>query len=305
MSDLTILRSFLAVYRTGSVSRAAQQLQLAQPTVTLHVKSLEAEIGRQLFNRRPRGVEPRNAAHELAGAVSSHLDALDEVLFGEVIGRSRRGGVLYIGGPSEYVSAVMLPALDELVERGVRIRAMLDVNEPILSALSDGEVDLAILTESPVDPSIEVSSQRMEEYVLVSSPARAATIGHILEGPHGAEQLLDEPLVAFAESLPLIRDYWRNVFNTQWVGSPAIVANSLPALARLVERGMGISVFPRHMIAPSLRSGELVALLEPSLPPRNVMYLAWRAGAMANPSIRTARELLERSSARAIHAPQA
>lgn len=295
MSDLALLRSFLAVYRTGSVSRAAQQLQLAQPTVTLHVKSLEAEIGRQLFVRRPRGVEPRNAAHELAGAVSAHIDALDEVLFGEVIGRSRRGGVLFIGGPSEYVSAVVLPALDELIERGVRIRAMLDVNAPILTALTEGEIDLAILTESPDDPSIEVSSQRMEEYVLVASPDRAAAIGHIDEGAHGAEQLLDEPLIAFSESLPLIREYWRDVFDTQWVGSPAIVANSLPALARLVERGIGISVFPRHMISASLRAGTLVAVHEPALPPRNVLYLGWRVGALANPSIRTARDLLDRS----------
>ena len=295
MSDLSLLRSFLAVYRTGSVSGAAQHLQLAQPTVTMHVRALESELGRTLFERKPRGVQPRGAAHELANAVAAHIDALDEVLFGEVIGRSRRGGVLYIGGPSEYVSSVVLPALDPLITRGVRIRAMLNVNQPILTALMDGDLDLAILTEPPEDPSIEVSSQRTEEYLLVASPERAARIGSIDIGPGGAEQLLDEPLIAFSEGLPLIREYWRDIFDARWVGSPAIVANSLHSMARLVERGIGISVFPRHMIAGSLADGTLVPLVEPATPPRNLLYLAWRVGALANPSIRTARELLDAS----------
>lgn len=295
MSDLSLLRSFLAVYRTGSVSGAAQHLQLAQPTVTMHVRALESEMGRTLFERRPRGVEPRRAAHELASAVAAHIDALDEVLFGEVIGRSRRGGVLYIGGPSEYVSSVVLPALDPLISRGVRIRAMLNVNQPILAALTDGDLDLAILTESPNDPSIEVSSQRTEEYVLVASPERAQRIGTIDAGPGGADQLLDEPLIAFSEGLPLIREFWRDVFDARWVGSPAIVANSLQSMAKLVERGIGISVFPRHMIEASLAARTLVPLIVPATPPQNLLYLAWRVGALANPSIKAARELLDTS----------
>jgi DNA-binding transcriptional LysR family regulator len=292
MSDLALLRSFIAVYRTGTVSGAAEQLQLAQPTVTMHVRALETELGRTLFTRHARGVEPRLAAHELAAAVGTHIDALDEVLFGEVIGRSRRGGVLYVGGPSEYMKSMFLPALAPLVQRGVRIRAMLDVNQPIVERLLAGELDLAILTELVDESALEVTRHHTEEFVLVASQAHAARIGPVDDGPAGAERLLDEPLLAFSEGLPLIQHYWRHTFDTRWVGSPAIVANSLSTLATLVEQGAGISVFPRHMIERSLAAGSLVALHEPVAPSHNVLYLAWHVGALAHPSIRTARALL-------------
>lgn len=296
MSDLTLLRSFLAVYRSGSVSAAAQHLSLAQPTVTTHIQSLEAELGRKLFTRRPRGVEPRRAADELASAVSQHLDALDEVLFGEVMGRSRRGGVLYIGGPSEYLGSVVIPALAPLVSRGVRVRAMLDINEPVLESLMEGELDLALLTEAPNDPAIEVTSQQSEEYVLVASPERAARIGDVGEGSAGAEHLLDEPVLAYSEELPLVRQYWREVFDQQLVGGPAVIANSLPVLAALAAQGVGITVLPRHAVAAQLAAGQLAVVHVPVTPPRNTLYLAWRAGSLAHPSIRTARELLDASA---------
>jgi DNA-binding transcriptional LysR family regulator len=60
--SLDLLRTFLAVYREGSLTRAAQRLSLSQPAVTGQLKTLEAELGRPLFTRLPRGVEPTPAA---------------------------------------------------------------------------------------------------------------------------------------------------------------------------------------------------------------------------------------------------
>ena len=292
MSDLAILRSFLAVYRAGSISRAAVELNVAQPTVSGHIKALESDLGRPLFDRRPRGVDPRAAAHELASAVSHHIDALDGVLYGDLIGRSRRSGVLYLGGPSEFMGAVVLPALAPLVKRGVRLRATLGVDEPIARLLLDGDLDIAVLTKPSDDPALEVESMRGEEYLLVASPTRAARLAGVPEGKAGADLLLDEPMIVFAESLPLVREYWRGVFDTRWVGSPAVVANSLPVVAALVRRDMGIAVLPRHVCERSLELGEMQVVLEPKVPPRNTLYLAWRAGSAVNPGIRWAHELL-------------
>lgn len=63
--DWDIYRTFLAVIRTGSLSAAARQLGLTQPTVTRHVDALEAAIGTELFLRSQRGLIPTEMALDL------------------------------------------------------------------------------------------------------------------------------------------------------------------------------------------------------------------------------------------------
>ena len=76
--DLNLLRTFLAVYRSGSFTAAAQLLGLSQPTVTTQIRSLERQTRRELFERLPRGVAPTAVADELAARVAAPLDALAE-----------------------------------------------------------------------------------------------------------------------------------------------------------------------------------------------------------------------------------
>ena len=74
MADLGHLRSFLAIYRAGSLTRAARLVHLTQPALSQQLRSLEAHLGRRLFTRLPRGLEPTPAAHDLATAIGPHLD---------------------------------------------------------------------------------------------------------------------------------------------------------------------------------------------------------------------------------------
>ncbi len=66
--DLRHLATFRAVLREGSFLRAARALGLAQPTVTLHIQELEAELGQELFDRRGRRRPTTPAGDLLASA---------------------------------------------------------------------------------------------------------------------------------------------------------------------------------------------------------------------------------------------
>ncbi|MFD4785900.1 LysR family transcriptional regulator [Streptomyces sp. NPDC058459] len=74
--DLNLLRTFLAVYRSGSFTAAAGLLGLSQSTVTAQIRSLERELRRSLFERLPRGVAPTPFARDLASRVAAPLGAL-------------------------------------------------------------------------------------------------------------------------------------------------------------------------------------------------------------------------------------
>ena len=77
MPPLDVLRTFLAVYRTGSFTSAAERLQVTQPTVTNHVAQLERFLGRTLFIRAQKGSEPTLVADEIAEMLSENVDYIE------------------------------------------------------------------------------------------------------------------------------------------------------------------------------------------------------------------------------------
>lgn len=73
MQDYATLRAFVAVAKTGSVSRAAEQLHLTQPAISLKLKQLQANLGLNLFSRRPQGLALTADGHALLPAAEKAL----------------------------------------------------------------------------------------------------------------------------------------------------------------------------------------------------------------------------------------
>src|SRR4051794_8190703 len=122
MADLGHLRSFLAMYRAGSVTRAAKLVHLTQPALSAQLRSLEAHLGRRLFTRRARGLEATPAAHGLAAAIAPHLDALGAIAEHARVGSQEIAGTIALGGPAELLGKRVVGMLAPLVERGLRMR---------------------------------------------------------------------------------------------------------------------------------------------------------------------------------------
>ncbi len=74
LTDWNLLRSFIAVVETGSLSRAATRLGVTQPSVSRHMRELERLLGETLFDRRPTGLAPTTRAqslYEVAGGIEA------------------------------------------------------------------------------------------------------------------------------------------------------------------------------------------------------------------------------------------
>lgn len=88
--DWTLTRSFLAVAETGSLSRAACELGLSQPTLGRHVAEMEAALGLTLFTRQPKGLTPTEAALDLL----PHARAMREAAAGLALADAGRDRAL-------------------------------------------------------------------------------------------------------------------------------------------------------------------------------------------------------------------
>ncbi|MFF0474954.1 LysR family transcriptional regulator [Streptomyces sp. NPDC004284] len=290
VGDLNLLRTFLAVHRSGSFTAAAGLLGLSQPTVTTQIRALERQTGRELFERLPRGVAPTPVAHELAARVAGPLDALAAVA-GHGAALRERTAPVHLAGPAELLCARALPALAPLVAEGVRLRVGTGLTEPLLDGLRAGRHDLVIATYRPRGRALAAVPLADEEFVLVAAPVWAERVGErlALEGPAALHPV---PLVTYAEDLPIARRYWRHVFGARLSRPAAVTVPDLRGVLAAVVAGAGFSVLPRYLCQAELVSGALVPLHEPEDPPINTGYLVQRPGRPDNPDVTRVRDLL-------------
>lgn len=293
--DITLLRTFLAVYRAGSLTAAAPRLGLSQPTVTAQLRALETALGQPLFIRSARGVTPTLVADELAHEVAPHVDALNAVAErGTAPAHPDQGRAepVRIGGPAELTGAWLVPTLSPLVAQGLRFRFVPGLPEDLFAGLVAGRFDLVVSTVRPRLKAIAATPFLDEELVLAAAPAWAERIDpqRLTADPTG--ELHGVPLVAYAEELPVIRRYWRSLFGRRPVGEPAVTVPDLRAVLAALVAGAGISVLPRYLCQRELADGSLVALLDPEVAPINTLYLAELADGTARPPVVEVRNLL-------------
>lgn len=255
-------------------------LRLSQPAVTGQVKALEQRLGRPLFVRQGRGVVATPLAEMLATEAAPHIDALQQIVGGRLDNQDEVAKrTINIGGPAELMTARVVPALAPIIAHGMRVRMVLGLPDELLAALTDGSLDITVSTVRLRRRGLHVVPLCDEELVLVASPAHAESLLQAMrDEPFGASLLAAEPLIAYAEVMPLVQRYWSVVFDARPVGRPALVVPDLRGVLAAVIAGVGISVLPRYICEQAIERGEVRPVLEPEVPPINTIFLALNAG---------------------------
>ncbi|MER6399897.1 LysR family transcriptional regulator [Kitasatospora sp. NPDC001603] len=281
--------AFLEIYRSGSLSAAAERLGVSQPAVSGQLARLESQLGEKLFVRSTRGAAPTARAGALAIQVGLHLDRVRGVLRPD--GEGPLDGVLRIAGASEIMTLRVLPALSGLITRGLRVRATLGLSPELLDSLAYGHVDLVVASTRPRHPELNAVPFVDEEFLLVASPSLKHTmdLGRLVTEP--VKALAHLPLVAYSNELPIIRRYWRSEFGCRPCNSAALIVPDLRAVLDNVIAGAGFSVLPRYIAHQALADGSIEQIHHPPYPPLNTLYLATRRGA-ESPGLLEARKTL-------------
>jgi DNA-binding transcriptional LysR family regulator len=144
--DVRLLRLFDLLYSTRSVTRAAEQLGQAQPTVSIWLSRLRQELGDPLFVRTPNGMEPTPRADALAGPVKAAIESLQRLTEREPEFEPATAARRFRICMTDASHITLLPQLlahIHAVGAHIRIEALLiDANTGPL--LQSGEADLAV-----------------------------------------------------------------------------------------------------------------------------------------------------------------
>jgi DNA-binding transcriptional LysR family regulator len=142
MSYLVQLRSFVEVYKAGSISKAAMRLGISQPAMSAHIHSLEAFTGCVLFTRRSHGVVATVDGEELARLVASDLETI-ELKLSMLRSRTRKSsGTVSFIGPAELMWSKLPYLVKILFNEGIKFKVLTGNRKRIYSCLLDGSCQL-------------------------------------------------------------------------------------------------------------------------------------------------------------------
>lgn len=144
--DLRILRSFVVVAETGSVTQAAVQLGRTQPAITMQLQKLEDLAGKQLFVPESRRTQLTEDGEVVMHYAKSLLRMHDEMMM-RLSSEPIEGHVI-LGTPDLYAAYLLPPVLARFRQAFPRIQVELrcSLSTPLLSLVRQGEVDIALVT---------------------------------------------------------------------------------------------------------------------------------------------------------------
>src|SRR6185437_4998614 len=244
------LRTFLAVYRAGSVTDGARQRQLSQPAASQQLAGLERSVGAALFVRTPTGVEPTARGRELYGEVADPLDRLEGIMAGLDVGSvPARPAAIRLGCTAEYFHADAVPRL-----AGLDLSITARFGDDLLRDLVQGDLDVVVTATGPGRQAVgrPVGERR---FVLVAPQPPDTPVRSL---PALADWLTGRRWVAYSHELPITRRFWRESLGRPFAADLRLVAPDLRAVAAAVVAGMGVSILPTSVCADPLAAGTMV-----------------------------------------------
>ncbi len=246
MLSLHQLTCFLSVYEHGSLTRAAEELGYAQPSVSEQVRALEKSLGVQLFRRVGRGVVPTTVADTLRPHAERTLRAAEETVQAARAVKSFETGTIRFGmfGTARLYAGAGLVA--DVLERypGVRVELIGQNSNEVAEELRRGRLEAAMIaTYSVESEGMQVTPVARDELVYISSdPAK-------LEQPITPKRLAEARLV-------MPETTWRATDSTRIILRQLLHETGRNPLTRievedveiaveLVGRGLADSVIPR------------------------------------------------------------
>lgn len=258
MKSVTLrqLRVLVAVARHLSVSRAAEELGLTPPAVSMQLKELEQQVGAPLFDRTGRAVTLTTTGEYLLSYARRILSTLKDAEDAMARLRSLQGGTLTIGmvGTAQYFLPGLIAAF-HAEHPGIDLKLRVGHREQLVSLMQCNEVDLAVMSRPPRELAARAEAFAMHPHVLVTAPRHPfAAMAHV-------------PVAALAREGFIARETGsgtRAVFDefaAEHRLAPRILMelDSDEAVKQAVMAGMGVGLLSLHTVGTELQHG-LVAI---------------------------------------------
>lgn len=272
------LQFFVAVAEQGTISRAAQNLSISQSSVTEAIKELEGDLGVELFERHPRGLNITHKGHQFLRHATKILADVSDARRTFFSDQATTTGKLKLGVTSLVAGYVLsdLLARYRRAHPAVEISAIEDNGDYLEHLLVGGKLDLAVMVTSNLRDRMALQSEILE----VSAYRLWLPLGHALASAEiiGVGDIATEPLIML--TVDEIEENTGKLLSA--IGAKPHVAfrtRSVEAVRSLVATGAGVALLPDLVYRPWSLEGDRIESrdVSGSLPVVQV-GMVWRRG---------------------------
>lgn len=269
------MRLFEAVARHGSITRAAEEAHLTQPSVSMQVRTLEDKIGQPLTEMAGKSLRLTRAGEEVAAAARDVLSRLDDMKMSLEAMRSEVGGPLSVAvvSSAKYVLPGLLGAFKRLHPR-IRPQLTIANRETLLARIRRSADDLYIIGRPP------------QEDILALEPFTDNVIVFTAPPDHPLASTRNISLARLAQENVIGREAGsgtraavERVFEGAGVSLPTLMEfDDAEAIKQAIASGLGVAYLSHHAIRLELAAGELTLLDVTGFPLRRRWFVGHRRG---------------------------
>ncbi len=275
--ELKQLVSFASVVRLGSFSRAAEELYIAQPTISLHIRQMEEELQTKLLLRTTKSITVTEKGREVYEYAVSMLQLRDRIIEKCSDGERR---IIRLGAstiPSAYILPEVLP---EYVKRNPATYFTIDQGDSrsVTEKLAEGVIDLALIGMKPSSPEI-AAEPFYEDTVVIITPVREPFLTMKETRSATLQKLFEAPVILREEGSGSLKAADAFLAKAGYAESDLLVAartNDPESIKNLVAQGLGISMISSKAAENYSRENRLLVFSFPEISGRRLLYIATR-----------------------------
>jgi LysR family transcriptional regulator, hydrogen peroxide-inducible genes activator len=260
------LRYFAAVARTGNFSRAARECHVAQPSLSQQILKLEEEVGERLFDRTQRRAFLTPAGSLFLPHAQSILEAAERgrqeirEMCGQVRGKILLGALPTIA--PYFLPEIILSFRQK--HPGVELIIHEETTEQILHNLEEKELDVALISDAPANPRIEIHQLFTEELLL------CLPISHSLVRQEEvfADDLQQEKFILMQDGHCLGAQAHQFCQSKGFQPEISCRSAQIGTVLAMVKAGLGISLIPEMALASAPKEGIVYRSLDGTQPRR-------------------------------------
>ncbi|WP_333574430.1 LysR family transcriptional regulator [Sphingobacterium sp.] len=292
--NLEWLRTFKAIYETGTLSAAAQELFISQPGVSLHLNSLEAFTGHKLFDRSARRMVPTEKGKILYNYV---IDPLKKLETGEQHFHKRALDERVTISIGMCFETFQYTLEEHIAQLPFNLIIKFGEYPQMQQDLDNGLLDLIITPQKGNQQNLQYEAFSKERIVLIAGcQTDTSTLESLLSDNKikEAAQLLKKQLwYSTAADMDHLKNYWSTHFGEHPDFSPNYIVPNISSIIRCLSNNTGFSIVPDFLCAEPLASGKIKLIWEGTSPVENILYFGTRKKTMYQEEIGQLETLLK------------
>ena len=281
MVNLEWYRTFKAVYKTGTLTGAAQELFISQPGVSLHLSSLENYTGYKLFDRKGRRMEPTERGKVLYNFITEALTKLEDAEKNFQRSTEKHTPTISVGMCFETFQITLEPYIATLP-----FNVIIQFGEypEMVANLEKGIFDLIITPQMVTSATVNYEAFSKETIVLVGGTTTDEeafkTLLSFNDQQDLEEWLKHQKWYGTTGDMEHLRRFWQLNFGKYPDFRPNYIVPNLNSIVRCLGSGIGLAVIPDFLCRRELDNGTIKLIWEGNSKLTNILHFATRKKTM-------------------------